>query len=119
MKNRHVSMYGVIMSAAVVFVLVLFSWGGAAEPPPIELKFNYMYNKIAMPGVACEYFANLINQRSKGRVKITTYAAGTLLPPDRLYEGVVTGIVDIGQVSPSYVATRFPANDATLLPYRM
>jgi TRAP-type C4-dicarboxylate transport system substrate-binding protein len=119
MKNRQVSMYGVIMSAAVFFVLVLFSSGHAAEPAPIELKFNYMYNTIALPGRACEYWANLINTRSKGRVKITTYAAGTLLPPDRLYEGVVTGIVDIGQVSPSYVATRFPANDATLLPYRM
>jgi len=119
MKNRHVSMYAISICMAFLFVLVLFSPARAAEPKPIELKFNYMYNKIAMPGIACEYFANLINERSKGRVKITTYPAGTLLAPDRLYEGVVSGIVDIGQVSPSYVATRFPANDATLLPYRM
>jgi TRAP-type transport system periplasmic protein len=119
MKNGRVSMYGIGISVVVFFVLVLFSSGRAAEPAPIELKFNYMYNSIALPGKACEYWANLINTRSKGRVKITTYPAGTLLPPDRLYEGVATGIVDIGQVSPSYVATRFPANDATLLPYRM
>jgi len=119
MKKRHVSMYGVIMSVAVFFVLVLFSLGGAAEPPPIELKFNYAFNKIAMPGVACEYFASVINQRSKGRVKIMTYPSGTLLAPERIYEGVANGIVDIGKVSPSYVATRFPANDSTLLPYRM
>lgn len=119
MKNRDVSMYGVAISMAVFFALVSFSFGYAAEPAPIELKFEYAYNSIAMPGRACEYWANLINQRSKGRVKITTYAAGTLLPPERLYEGAVAGIVDIGQVSPSYVATRFPANDATLLPYRM
>jgi hypothetical protein len=78
--------------------MVSFSLGGAAEPAPIELKFNYMYNKIAMPGVACEYFANLINERTKGRVKITTYPAGTLLAPERLYEGVVSGIVDIGHL---------------------
>ena len=119
MKNGRVLMYGIGICLAVFFVLVLSSSGRAAEPAPIELKFNYMYNSIALPGRACEYWANLINARSKGRVKITTYAAGTLLAPERLYEGVVAGIVDIGQVSPSYVATRFPANDATLLPYRM
>ncbi len=119
MKNGRVSIYATSICMAVLLVLVLFSPGRAAEPAPIELKFAYAYNNIAMPGVACEYFAKIINERTKGRVKITTYPAGTLIPPDRLYEGVATGIVDIGQVSPSYVPTRFPANDATLLPYRM
>jgi TRAP-type transport system periplasmic protein len=119
MKKKQVSMCAISIFMAFLFVPVLFSPGSAAEPAPIELKFAYAYNNIAMPGRACEYFANLINQRTKGRVKITTYPAGTLIQPDRVYESVANGIVDIGQVSPSYVATRFPANDSTLLPYRM
>jgi TRAP-type C4-dicarboxylate transport system substrate-binding protein len=102
---------------ATIFLLAgSFNAAFAAAPAPIELKFVYPYTNVSAIGRSMEYFASLVMQRSQGRVKITTYPSNTLLPAERIYEGIVAGVADIGNVSPHYVATRFPANDATMLP---
>ena len=101
---------------AVAFILVASMPIAKAADAPIELKFAYPYANVSMPGRTMEYFANLVNERSKGRVKITTFPSNTLIAADKTYEGVVTGIAEIGNTTPSYTAARFPAGDSTLLP---
>ncbi len=105
-----------ILFAVICFVLIVVPMSKAANDP-IELKFVYMYAPLSAPAKAMEYYVNLINERAKGRVKITTYPGTTLIDPTKAYEGIVTGIADMGNVVPSYIAGRFPANDAGLLPY--
>jgi len=116
MKNRRGSMHVLLISAIMISLLVLVSAGGAAERRPIELKFAYPYSNVSAVGKSMEYFASLVNQRSKGRVKITTYPSGTLIPAERVYEATVAGLIDMGNMSPHYVATKFPSNDATMIP---
>jgi TRAP-type transport system periplasmic protein len=116
MKNKRGVRYVFVICAAMISLLVLFSAADAADRRPIELKFAYPYSNVSAVGRSMEYFANLVNQRSKGRVKITTYPSGTLIQSERIYEAVVAGLVDIGNWSPHWVATKFPSNDATMLP---
>jgi TRAP-type transport system periplasmic protein len=118
MKKQKKGIVGWEASALVIILLLLFSFTSAwsAEPPPIELKFAHLYPNIAVPAWAMQYFADTINKRSNGRVKITMYPGQTLLQAFRIYEGVLAGISDIGCTSPQYTASRFPANDSMLLP---
>jgi TRAP-type transport system periplasmic protein len=114
-KPMRVNGFGIILVA--LFLLVSFIPVYSAEPKPIEMKFAFQYPNISTIGKGLEYFANAVNQRSGGKVKITVFPSATLLAPDKVYEGVVTGITQIGNTTPAYTAKRFPANDATLLPF--
>ncbi len=118
MRNKKIRMErkGVGIILAALLLLVSFTSLYAAEPKPIEMKFAFQYPNVSTIGKGLEYFANEVNKRSGGRVKITTFPSATLLAPDKVYEGVVTGISEIGNTTPAYTAKRFPANDATLLP---
>lgn len=115
-KKKRVFVAGVGVIVTVLLVMGSFLPAKAAETKPIELKFAYPYANVSTIGKGLEYYAKLIAQRSGGKVKITSYPSGTLLAPDKTYEGVVTGIAEMGNTTPAYTAKRFPANDATLLP---
>jgi TRAP-type C4-dicarboxylate transport system substrate-binding protein len=117
MKNRNERYWIYSLTIFVVTLILVASTPMVkAADTPIELKLAYQYTNVSLPGRAMEYFAHLVNERSKGRVKITTFPSNTLLAADKTYEGVVTGIADIGNTTPAYTAARFPANDSTLLP---
>ncbi|MCJ7595505.1 MAG: TRAP transporter substrate-binding protein [Desulfobacterales bacterium] len=114
-KNRGL-VSGATIVVAALLLLVSFSAGTAAEPKAIELRFASQMPKVSLPGRAFQYFADTMEKRTKGRVKITVYPVGTLLAPDKIYEGVTTGIADIGNTTPGYTAGRFPASDSLVLP---
>jgi TRAP-type transport system periplasmic protein len=117
MKSRkgRCSACSLVVFVVTLFLMISISTAKAADAP-IELKFSYPYTNVSMPGKVLEYFADVVNQRSKGKVKITTFPSNTLMAADKAYEGVVTGIADMGNTTPSYTASRFPGNDSTLLP---
>ena len=57
-----------------------------------------------------------IDEATDGRVKITSYPGGTLLGAADTYEGVVSGVADIGLSCFSYTRGRFPVLEAFELP---
>ena len=82
-----------------------------------ELSYNINYNATQIPGKVCYYFADQLNKRSNGRLKVTVYPAGTLSAPEAVYQSVVDGIADFGQHTITYTPGRFLAIEATHLPY--
>lgn len=52
-----------------------------------------------------------IGRQTNGRVKITTYPGGTLLEGGKIYDGVATGVADMGHESLSWVNGRFLVSD--------
>jgi len=66
--------------------------------------------------LSAKYFADQINKRTNGRVKITLFPAGTLTSPDKIYDGVVTGMSEMGNTSVAYSAGRFPVAGACFVP---
>ncbi len=57
-----------------------------------------------------------IEKRTNGRVKITLYPAGTLSAAPQCYQGVVTGISDIGMSCFAYTRGNFPLLEGLDLP---
>lgn len=84
---------------------------------PVELKLAHFWPSAHqietdfIPG-----FAKAIAQATNGRVKITSYPAETLLKAAEIYDGVVTGVADIGISCYSYTPGRFPVMEVFELP---
>ena len=90
----------------MVFATGILSPVRAAEP--IKLKSaNYLPTTHPMSALGA-WFCDEIKKRTNGRVEITYYPGGTLLSPVKMYDGVVTGIADMGMSHISYTRGRFP-----------
>jgi len=63
-----------------------------------------------------EAWAKEIEKRTKGQVKITVLAGGSLTPADQVYDGVLKGISDLGMSCFAYTRGRFPVMEVLDLP---
>jgi TRAP-type mannitol/chloroaromatic compound transport system substrate-binding protein len=57
----------------------------------------------------CERFAELVAEKSNGRLKIDVYAAGELVPPMGVFDAVSDGAVEVGNAASYYWAGKEPA----------
>lgn len=62
------------------------------------------------------WFCEEMKKRTNGKVEITHYGGGTLLDPVKMYDGVTTGITDIGYSHIQYTRGRFPVMEVFDLP---
>jgi TRAP-type mannitol/chloroaromatic compound transport system substrate-binding protein len=60
-------------------------------------------------GESAAHFAERINAKGDGSLKIKLYSVGKLVPPLQIFDSVRQGNLDAGYTSPLYVAGRFPA----------
>ena len=98
----------------VVFVLLPITLAGAAEV--IKLKgANYLPVTHPM-SVLSGWFCDEVKKRTNGQVEITYYPGGTLLNPVKMYDGVITGIADMGLSHIQYTRGRFPVMEVFDLP---
>ncbi len=87
-----------------------------AAPAVIELSYSIFFPATHIQCQTAEAWAQEIHERSDGRVRINIYPGGTLTPADQCYEGVVTGISDIGMSCFAYTRGRFPLLEGLDLP---
>jgi TRAP-type transport system periplasmic protein len=116
---RRLSILLVLTLAAVV----LTGCKKQAEPsdqPSQEKAVKLSYSVFFPPShIQCktaEAWAEEIKARTNGSVKITIYPAGTLTKAPQCYEGVVSGISDIGMSCFAYTRGRFPLLEGLDLP---
>jgi TRAP-type transport system periplasmic protein len=93
----------------------------SAPVQPTVIKLGFASEKAAthydmlqnFPG-----FFNLVEKATNGKYKLNMqyYPVGTLLASTEIYDGVVSGIVDIGQSSFGYTPGRFPVMVTLLQP---
>ena len=103
------------MLVAVFLVLGISSYAGAADA--IKLKAaNYLPVTHPM-SLLTAWFCDEVKKRTNGRVEITYYPGGTLLNPVKMYDGVVTGIADMGVSHISYTRGRFPVMEVFEQPH--
>jgi TRAP-type C4-dicarboxylate transport system substrate-binding protein len=62
------------------------------------------------------WFCDEVKKRTNGQVEITYYPGGTLLNPVKMYDGVLTGITDLGFSHIQYTRGRFPVMEVFDLP---
>jgi TRAP-type C4-dicarboxylate transport system substrate-binding protein len=103
-----------LLMVVAFFILTIHSLVFAAEV--IKLKAaNYLPVTHKM-SLLSGWFCDEIKKRTNGQVEITYYPGGTLLTPVKMYDGVVTGIADMGVSHIDYTRGRFPVMEAFDLP---
>jgi TRAP-type C4-dicarboxylate transport system substrate-binding protein len=75
---------------------------------PIELSLTWVDMKNPLYDGSFGVWADMVEQNTNGRVKITEYYGGQLVPPPENYEAVVKGTADIGIGWIAVVPGRFP-----------
>lgn len=82
----------------------------------IELNYSVFFPPTHIQTKTADAWAKEIETRTHGRVKITIFAGGALSPAPKCYEGVVSGISDLGMSCFAYTPGRFPLLEGLDLP---
>lgn len=103
-----------LLLVAVAFLFATHSLVFGADV--IKLKAaNYLPVTHPM-SVLTGWFCDEVKKRTKGQVEITYHPGGTLLSPVKMYDGVITGISDMGFSHIQYTRGRFPVMEVFDLP---
>jgi TRAP-type C4-dicarboxylate transport system substrate-binding protein len=100
----------------VVFILIFAAYNSLMGADVIKLKAaNYLPVTHPMSELS-KWFCDEVKSRTNGRVEITYFPGGTLLNPVKMYDGVITGITDLGFSHIQYTRGRFPVTEVFDLP---
>jgi TRAP-type C4-dicarboxylate transport system substrate-binding protein len=117
LKMRHTGVWiGAGFLCLVVILAGMPSGVALAQSDVINLKFANYFPPPAPHSKICEEFIDELEKRSGGRIKTRFFAGGSLLKAQRMFEGVVTGIADIGLAHVEYTPGRMPVTEACDLP---
>ena len=86
------------------------------ETETINLTYSIFFPPTHIQCKTAQLWADEINTRSKGRVNITLFPAGSLTKAPQCYTGVVDGISDIGMSCFAYTRGQFPLMEGLDLP---
>lgn len=119
MRRFSTSGIGVVAGAALVLVLSSCSGGSARvqaagsieSMAPITLTYTSMSSGQSAGAGAFRAFAKEIEERTSGKVTITEYFSGSLLPGNETLEGIGSGVADAGFVLPSYYPQKLPVSN--------
>jgi len=88
-----------------------------ADGKVYEFSYSVFFPPVHKNAILAQKFSDEINKRTNGKVKITVFAGGTLTKADKVYDGVVNGLSDMGMSVVSYTKGRFPASELVELPH--
>lgn len=90
----------------------------AADEKPIELRLsNFLSSIHDMNTTVFPGFAKKVEERTKGKVKISIYPSEALGKSKDHYDMVMHGIADMGMVIHSYTPGRFPLSSVMEFPF--
>src|SRR5690554_7140705 len=104
------------VAAAFSAAALSFGLATSASAADITLKYAFFAPEGTFPGQQMMQWAKELEKRTDGKVKVDTYAGGTLLGAREMWEGVTMGVTDIGLSAPSYDPGRFPLTAGMALP---
>jgi len=90
--------------------------GGYSEAKVISLKVANYFPPPSFQSKVLEEFCRDLEKRTGGQVKVDYYTGGSLLKATAMFDGVVSGVADIGYSHVYYTAGRMPVTEAAGLP---
>ena len=106
-----------LMSIALVFMLC--SAVHAAQQEPIIIKFTTYMPSTARATEGLKYFAEELEKRTSGRVKVNMYWSQSLVKVLDTIDAIKTGLADAGQIVPSYTPDKMPLAAVAGAPFCM
>lgn len=81
------------------------------------LRFSHFWPATSTTNTKIfEYWAQKVEEDSKGRINIEIFPSATLSKPNATYDAVANGVVDIGATLQGYTSGRFPLTQIAELP---
>jgi len=108
------NLFCISMICAAALLLMV---GCQKQEKTVELTYSIFFPPTHSQCKAGISWAEEIEKRSGGKIKITPYPGGTLTAANQCYDGVVKGISDIGMSCFAYTRGRFPIMAAVDLPH--
>ena len=109
-----------VLAAIAIGGVLLAGFSSCSKSPEkyevIELSYSVFFPPTHIQCQTAQTWADEIGKRTDGKVKITMYPAGTLTKAPQCYEGVVSGVSDIGMSCFAYTRGRFPLLEGLDLP---
>ena len=90
--------------------------GVARGQATIHLNYANFPPETTFPCVQMERWAKEVEKRTNGKVKVHTFPGGTLIGAKNIFDGVQSGLADIGNFAMSYQPGRFLVSEAISLP---
>ena len=106
----------VFVSIGTLFALLMIFSVGFAQQAPIKLTYATYFIPQHKTAVLDQEFCDEIKKRTNGRVEIQFFPSATLLTAPKMYQGIVSGIADIGFAHIAYTRGRFPVSEVSDLP---
>lgn len=117
MKGKKIFNWVGFMSIGLLVVLLL---GNSLFTTPAQAQIKLSYANFppapTFPCVQMERWKTEVEKRTNGKVKVDTYPGSTLLNPKNMFDGVIAGTADIGNLATSYQPGAFPVVEAVDLP---
>ena len=110
-----------LLIIAFITAFLLGSFGilsQADAKDKISLTYAFFAPAGTFPGKQMAHWAEEIEKRTGGLVQVKTFPGGTLLGARDMYDGILSGVADIGLGSPSYDPGRFPLTSGVALPLK-
>ena len=112
-----------LLNSLILSAVMLVFLGGALLPPAIAsaagtitLTYANFPPPMTFPCVQMERWKTEVERRTDGTIQVQTFPGSTLLNPKNMFDGVVSGVADIGCLAMSYQPGRFPVSEAVDLP---
>lgn len=93
-----------------------FNSSAFGQATPVKLNYSQHFPAPHSFSVLANEWGKEIEKRTDGKVIITVFHGGTLMPPDKCYDGVVKGIADIGLAVLAFTRGKFPLTEVIDLP---
>ena len=101
----------------LTIIMTLFYLSCKKEPANYyEFSYSIFFPPTHTQTKAAEAWAVEVSKRTGNAVKINIFSGGTLTNADKCYDGVVSGLSDLGMSCFSYTRGRFPIMEALDLP---
>ncbi len=113
MKNSGRTIFTWCITAVCIFA---FACPALPQDKVIRLKFAIFSPPMSRLSGVADQWCKEVEKRTNGRVKLSFFAGGTLVPAPQSYEGAVKGIADISLTAQQWTAVRFPLTEGVALP---
>lgn len=115
--SRWTTWIGILLLSGIFWLTGCAREGRQEEgAKPVELSYSVFFPASHIQAETAVAWAREVERRSSGRLKVTVYPGGTLTKAPQCYEGVVSGISDLGMSCFAYTRGRFPLLEGLDLP---